>query len=163
MQEWQGPVISLTNLLPFIMSTGQRPSCHRVLVADMLLPVSNSLLLKHWAFFFLPPLFSVYISFLFLSISLPPPFHFFFLPSFISLWSGWTGIEPTNTAIKRTPVLVWKRYRGPWVSQDTLTWIVVFVATSFVQPAVIQLIHNDNCCHAKQTSELFWFLQHIEL
>lgn len=60
-----------------------------------------------------------------LSVSLPSspflfPFlhrslYFFFLPLSLSLsssLSGWTGTEPTNTAIKRTPVWVWKLYQG---------------------------------------------------
>lgn len=44
----------------------------------------------------------------FLSIS-PSPFYFSFLP--LSLYSGCRGKEPTNTAIKRTPVSVWKCYQ----------------------------------------------------
>lgn len=60
--------------------------------------------------------------------------------------SVWTGTEPTNTAIKRTPVLVWKHYRGLaklTLPLHTLTWIDVFVCTLCVQPTIRHLICRE--------------------
>lgn len=96
------------------------------------------------------------------SLSIPVYFPASFFPNFSSnrLWvlvsslpfslflplSVWTGTEPTNTAIKRTPVSVWKHYQGLaklTLPLHTLTWIDVFVCTLCVQPTIRHLIRRE--------------------
>lgn len=63
---------------------------------------------------------------------------------------GWTGKEPTNTAIKRTPVWVWKHYQGLaklTLPLHTLTWMDVFVCTLCVEPTIRHWIHRQHKWH----------------
>lgn len=76
-------------------------------------PMSSSFQIVH--FFLYSPSLCLASKFSFSLLFSPSPS--LFLPSSLPLslalsLSGWTGTEPTNTAIKRTPVWVWKRYQG---------------------------------------------------
>ena len=84
-------------------------------------------------------LFSSHIFSIPLSLCLPSSLSCSLSLSLSLSLSGWTGTEPTNTAIKRTPVWVWKHYQGLatlTLPLHTLTWIDVFVGARCVQPAI---------------------------
>lgn len=147
----------MTNLSLPIIPTCQNPHYHCVI--QNILPACHQWSLLNTPLFS-PTLHScVTLSTSLFLVIFPPScfsiYSFFPLPFSLSLFlflslSGWTGTEPTNTAIKRTPVWVWKHYQGlPKLTLPlhTLTWIDAFVCTLCVQPTTRHLIHRQHYWH----------------